>query len=246
MTPLTWQITRFNHIHSYPSDVGQGGELYAQDMVNLRVDRWGHLRPRPPIRSLPLLASSLAPEGVGVTGVASDSKHLYWLRDDGKLFKNSAFPSPSTEREITDVESLSGRLALVQIGDFVIFTSEGHDNGYILYESTAPVNGQQAAHQLNVEAPDLTNATIRDETEGRIPDDLRIRRYFYYKLTYADNNGNENPPTVESSASSRLHVRAAPSTPTATIEGIPKSPDDRMNYIFVYRSLARYVTHKRR
>ena len=249
MQPLNWQITKFNHIHSYPSDVGQGSELYAQDMVNLRVDRWGHLRPRPPIRSLPLLESSLAPEDVGITGVASDSEHLYWFRDDGRLFKNRAFPSPSTEREITDVDSLSGRLSVVQIGDFVIFTSEGHDDGYILYESTDTKNGQQAAQPLSAEAPDISgitqSANFKIVPTGTEPVTTFPNNVFY-KFTYSDKNGNENPTTHESIPSDRIHAHLM------KIEGdnnpaeipkllnIPKSTDSRMKWIFIYRSLDFY------
>lgn len=87
MKPLVWDLARFNHIFSYPSDAGDGAETYAQDMVNLRVDRWGHLRLRPVIRALELAnESDLVSEDTTITGVAASARALYWLTSEGELF----------------------------------------------------------------------------------------------------------------------------------------------------------------
>lgn len=87
MQELLWNITKFNHIFSYPSDAGDRAEAYAQDMVNLRVDRWGHLRLRPVIRALELAnESDLASEDTAVTGVAASARALYWLTSEGELY----------------------------------------------------------------------------------------------------------------------------------------------------------------
>ena len=87
MQPLVWNLARFNHIFSYPSDAGDGAETHAQDMVNLRVDRWGHLRLRPVIRALELAnESDLVSEGTTITGVAASARALYWLTSEGELF----------------------------------------------------------------------------------------------------------------------------------------------------------------
>ena len=87
MQELLWNGTKFNQIFSYPSDAPAGAESYAQDMLNLRVDRWGHLRLRPVIRPLELdNESDAASEGVTVTGVAASARALYWLTSDGGLF----------------------------------------------------------------------------------------------------------------------------------------------------------------
>lgn len=87
MQELLWNVTKFNHILSYPSDAGDGAEAYAQDMVNLRVDRWGHLRLRPVIRALELAnESDLVLEGTTITGIAASARALYWLTSEGELF----------------------------------------------------------------------------------------------------------------------------------------------------------------
>ena len=94
MQELLWNITKFNHIFSYPSDAGDGAETYAQDMVNLRVDRWGHLRLRPAIRALQMHeAGDIAPEGPAITGVAASARTLYWLRSDGNLYLADDIPA---------------------------------------------------------------------------------------------------------------------------------------------------------
>lgn len=133
MQELIWNVTKFNHILSYPSAAPAGAEAYAQDMLNLRVDRWGHLRLRPVIRALQMDdESDIASENRLITGVAATARELYWLRSDGKLFvANSIAANPS---EIRNAPNLEGRLSIVgDIGDFAVITSEGDDNGYIVY-----------------------------------------------------------------------------------------------------------------
>ena len=86
MQELLWNVTKFNQIFSYPADAGDGAEAYAQDMVNLRVDRWGHLRLRPVIRALELASEAdVVSEDTAVTGVAASARALYWLTSEGEL-----------------------------------------------------------------------------------------------------------------------------------------------------------------
>lgn len=124
MKPLVWDLARFNHIFSYPSDAGDGAETYAQDMVNLRVDRWGHLRLRPVIRALQMHeAGDIAPEDLAITGVAASARQLYWLRSDGQLFVADDIPAdPLRIRYCDDADEVDAAVFdFTMERDFIVF-----------------------------------------------------------------------------------------------------------------------------
>ena len=124
MQELFWNVTKFNYIFSYPSDAEGGAESYAQDMVNLRVDRWGHLRLRPIIRALQMHeAGDIAPEDSTITGVAASANALYWLRSDGKLFVADDIPSnPFRVRYCDDADEVDVEaFDFTMEQDFVVF-----------------------------------------------------------------------------------------------------------------------------
>ena len=147
MQELLWNITKFNHIFSYPSDAGDGAESYAQDMVNLRVDRWGHLRLRPAIRALQMHeAGDIAPADVGMVGVAASITRLFWLNSNAQLYVTNSIPADPLQ--ITGVPLLSGRLSLVELGENIVLTSEGSDQGYAIGENNE-------VEQLGIAAPDV-------------------------------------------------------------------------------------------
>ena len=177
MQELLWNITKFNELFSYPSDVQGGAEAYAQDIVNLRVDRWGHLRLRPIIRALQMRdESDIAPDGTSITGVAAGPSELYWLRSDAELY--FARDIPADVFRIRNVRALSGRLSLVdQIGDdkLVILTSEGDDHGYSISNSVA--------EPLGLTSPEEDDFTI-NLGPGVVPDQLDDD-YTFYRITYS-------------------------------------------------------------
>ena len=147
MQELLWNITKFNHIFSYPSDAGDGAESYAQDMVNLRVDRWGHLRLRPAIRALQMHEEGdIASEDVSMVGVAASITRLFWLNSNAQLYVTNSIPADPLQ--ITGVPLLSGRLSLVELGENIVLTSEGSDQGYAIGENNE-------VEQLGIAAPDV-------------------------------------------------------------------------------------------
>ncbi len=175
MQPLVWNLARFNHIFSYPSDAGDGAETHAQDMVNLRVDRWGHLRLRPVIRALQMHeAGDIAQEDLAITGVAASARTLYWLRSDGKLFL--ADNNPANPFQIRNVSNLRDRLSLVsRIGDdnLVIITSEGNDHGYVIHASVAEPLGLDSPQEDDFEISLGSGSVALDDD------------YTFYRLTYS-------------------------------------------------------------
>ena len=176
MQELLWNITKFNELFSYPADVQGGAEAYAQDIVNLRVDRWGHLRLRPIIRALQMsVAGDIAPAGISITGVAAGSSDLYWLRSDSELYLASDIPA--NPFRIQNVAGLEGRLSLIdQIGDdkLVILTSDGDDHGYVINNSVA--------EPLGLDSPSEDDFTI-NLGPGVVPDQLDDE-YRFYRITY--------------------------------------------------------------
>ena len=175
MQELLWNVTKFNHIFSYPSDAGDGAETYAQDMVNLRVDRWGHLRLRPVIRALQMHeAGDIAPEDLAITGVAASARKLYWLRSDGQLFV--ADDIPADPFQIRNVSNLRDRLSLVdRIGDdnLVIITSEGSDHGYVIHASVAEPLGLDSPEEDDFEISLGSGSVALDDD------------YTFYRITYS-------------------------------------------------------------
>ena len=175
MQELLWNVTKFNHIFSYPSDAGDGAETYAQDMVNLRVDRWGHLRLRPVIRALQMHeAGDIAPEDLAITGVAASARKLYWLRSDGQLLV--ADDIPADPFQIRNVSNLRDRLSLVdRIGDdnLVIITSEGSDHGYVIHASVAEPLGLDSPGEDDFEISLGSGSVALDDD------------YTFYRITYS-------------------------------------------------------------
>lgn len=146
MRNLQWGITSFTSIASFPSKNGEGSAIYAQDMLNLRVDRWGHLRLRPAIKSFVLSN----PPTAEVTGLASGGDVLFWLLSNGTLHvSHDGDPTPSNV-SASSISDLSGRLSIVNevYGGYAL-TSEGEDNGFLLQHPTESL----VARTLGVPTP---------------------------------------------------------------------------------------------
>ena len=234
MRELNWQITKFNSIHSYPADIPEGAEMLNQDMANLRINRWGHLRPRPAVDVLDVTA---APDGVTITGVASRPGEIYWLRSDGKLFIDHDNPPAPRPQEILGrnnvaLGGLSGRLSLANFNRFAIITSEGTDNGYVIW-TPEPAGSHTIAEPLGIDAPDI-EAQIKESSTVVTPSD-DLDHYVFYKITYI---ANDISGTIESPASERLviDVPEEPLTVSLGFGEIPASVDERVVRIYLYRS----------
>ena len=118
-----WRTENFSRgLHTKPARAGSS-ETYAADIENLQVDGDGFLRLRPNFRTV-------GPGGANITGVAASEKHLFILRDDGKLYIREIADLDS-ETEVPGAENMSGRLSVVsRFGNYAIITSEGTDQGY--------------------------------------------------------------------------------------------------------------------
>ena len=123
MPNLAWEQTQFRGIHTQPAKTGDG-HLFAEDMENLRVDGDGWLQ----LRSE---AIAMEPDGGSITGVATTLRHVFTLREGGRLYVREV-DTLASEVEIRGVENLSGRISLVSFNTYVVLTSEGADQGYIV------------------------------------------------------------------------------------------------------------------
>ena len=230
MPEQRWELTKFYPIYSYPADLPENSEIFAQDMANLRINRWGHLRPRPSIQALPVPPAH-AP--VGVAGVQGTADHLYWLHTDSKLFRASDLTRQPIE--IMGADRLHGNLTVIgEFQDFDIIHSERGDSTYILYYDRVP-----NALPLSAPRPVLDqNFRIEPRGSGDTAD------YYFYKITYAD---RADFPTIESEAtprrSAQLFLDPDGEGQFALLHGIPAPTDDRLKAICVYRSALSFTTN---
>ena len=72
-----------------------------------------------------------------------------------------------TEIEVTDVSDLEGRISVVNFNTYVILTSEGADQGYIIDMRAG--DGQYQAYPLGFDVPnaDSIAASVVEEVPGR-------------------------------------------------------------------------------
>lgn len=123
MPNLAWEQTSFRGIHTQPAKTADG-HLFAEDMENLRIDGDGWLQVRSD-------AIAMDPDGGNITGVATTLRHVWTLREDGRLYVREV-DTLSSDIDIAGVENLSGRISLVSFNTYIILTSEGADQGYII------------------------------------------------------------------------------------------------------------------
>ena len=123
MPNFAWEQTEFRGIHTQPAKTTDG-HLFAEDMENLRIDGEGWLQLRSDVMAM-------EPDGGNITGVATTLRHVFTLREDGRLYVREV-DTLASEVEITGVANLSGRISLVSFNTYIILTSEGADQGYII------------------------------------------------------------------------------------------------------------------
>ena len=169
----------------------EGGELTAQEMLNLRVNTTGELRQRHSIRA------TLQPNENNITGIASAQSRLFFITDTGKLFyrnnqrtgqKDTEIPIHGRPRIITetnpqgeiDETHLQGRISIIyEYKDFILITSEGIDQGYWI---DIRKEDDIKAYPLGFNPPDFTVKAIPQNTggTGTFLDGVTI----FYRFTY--------------------------------------------------------------
>ena len=230
MQELNWNITQFKHIFSYPSDAETGAEAYAQDMVNLRVDRWGRLRQRPAIKPLTMAnANGIAPDDISITGVAAGARELAYARSDGKLFLADAWPT--TPVAIDDVTDMNGRLCLVEVGDSKIVTSSGSDQGHVIANDAIAQRGSNAAEPLGQLPKPSTLTFSAGLTETNTG-------YVLFKLTFSGNGrlGElESVPSAVQSVRTDYTTYNSGMTNTMTVS-VTAPNDSRIERVNLYQS----------
>ena len=112
------------------------------------------------------------------------------------------------------MSDLSGRLSLVEIGDYVILTSDGADQGYVVHVPGS-FSVSAALHSslrstlsefLGVEAPDISIDSDFEIERGAGSNQLD-NDYHFYKLTYV---AFSRIGTIESPASERARHQLPP------------------------------------
>ena len=148
MPNLAWEQTSFQGIHTQPAKTADG-HLFAEDMENLRIDGTGYLQLRSD-------AIAMDPDGANITGVATTLRHVFTLRADGRLYVREV-DTLESKIEIAGVENLSGRISLVSFNTYIVLTSEGTDQGYII---DLREGGNYQAYPLGFSEPGPSSYTV--------------------------------------------------------------------------------------
>ncbi len=196
MQNFDWQLDNFAlGMHTEPAKT-EGGERYAGDIQNLRIDADGWLRERSAIESI-------GPNGRNITGVAATPRHIFLLRDDGKLYIRSR-DGLNTETEITGIDNFAGRISVIDFNTYIILTSEGEDQGYMV-DMREGKDYQTITLGLNTTGPgpdenqqNLGGVTVVNDVPSGAEvggdGDLSEGGYIYrYAFLYYDTNDRELP-----------------------------------------------------
>ena len=173
MQNFNWQLDNFAlGMHTEPAKT-QGGERYAAEIQNLRIDSDGWLRERSEIMAVG------SPNAQNITGIAATPKNIFVLRADGKLYIRER-DDLDTETEITGVSDLDGRISVVDFNTYVIITSEGTDQGHLI---DLREGEDYAGYTLGLDPP--TDAALVSASPGIYGQLEGVPAGFYqYKITY--------------------------------------------------------------
>lgn len=194
MPNRAWEQASFQGIHTQPAKTADG-HLYAEDMENLRIDGEGWLQLRSDVMAMD-------PDGGNITGVATTLRHVFTLRADGRLYVRES-DALETEIEIEDVSGLKGRISVVGFNTYVILTSEGADQGYII-DMREGKNFQAYPLGFDAPGPDSYRAEAIDDIPGGVGQrfynlpigtepKLTNNTYYHYTYTYVSLNDTEDP-----------------------------------------------------
>ena len=222
-----------------------GGEITAQEMLNLRVDRHGGLRQRQSIRVVNDENTH------NITGIAASTDRLFFINAEGQLFYR---PQKRTDqvfdrqveilgrpRIITEANpegyieesKLLGRISIIyEYENFVILTSEGEDKGYWidLREDTLK------AYPLGFNPPTF-DTSLQLSGAGLLEGQgIELQTYAYiYRFTYI--RDTRTPTEIDTgkklSEEPFADVESNPSPPK--LLNVPNiDPQNRVKGIFIY------------
>ena len=193
MPTIAWQQTSFQGIHTQPAKV-ENGHLFADDMQNLRIDGDGWLQLRSDV-------IALDPDGDNITGIATTPNHVFTLRENSKLYVREV-EDLTSETEITGVADLEGRISLVYFRTYIILTSEGDDQGYLIDLQEGTDQYQVIPLGFDAPAANLLATTVVEDipvgTESRLynrftDQQLSGNTFYHYVYTVASLDDKENP-----------------------------------------------------
>jgi len=191
MPLIPWNTTAFRGIHMQPAKV-EAGHSFARDMNNLRIDGDGWLRLRQG-------TDNIFTRDSNITGIVASQRHVFALDEDGALIGVVG----NTETEIDTAGDMEGRLSLVDFNSYVIITSEGDDQGYIIdLREGEDFN----TISLGLPPPGDSSFSVNQGTDDTRNQDegLLDSTSYYYRLTFValpDDEetpwyGMESPPTA--------------------------------------------------
>ena len=223
-----------------------GGEITAQEMLNLRVDRHGALRQRQSIRAVN------PPNTHNITGVAASTDRLFFINEDGQLFYRNASRIRQFDRQVEilgrpriitettpdgyiEATKLAGRISIIyEYENFVILTSEGEDKGYWIDLRDEPLK----AYPLGFNPPTFdTSLQLSGDgitlLEGQ---GIELQTYAYiYRFTYV--RDTRTPTEIDAG-------KMLPDEPFSEVESNPSppklldvpniDPQNRVRGIYIY------------
>ena len=195
MPKYTWERTAFIGIHTQQAKV-EHGEVYAADLLNLRIDGDGWLRIRPP-------AEAIGNDGLPITGTAVTDRLLFLARTDGRLYVRKRL-SLDTEREVTGV--LETTLAPPptptpppEIGGIVVPIAHPEVEKPLRW--VAPGVFDAIFDNIRTDSDRYTtNATLRNVTDGTPPYTFQLRetdREIHPQVADFDWEFNEKDRTID-------------------------------------------------
>ena len=230
-----------------------GGEITAQEMLNLRVDRHGSLRQRQSIRATSTLHTDNTKK---ITGVAASTDKLFFINEDGQLFYRNPERTRQLDREIeilgkpriiTDTipdgyieeTKLSGRISIIfEYENFVMITSEGQDQGYWIDLRDEDDTQEYKAYPLGFNPPTFDVAMQLSGTGITLSEGqgIELQTYAYiYRFTYI--RDTRTPTEIEAgkmlSEEPFADVESNPSEPV--LLNLPNiDPQNRVRGILIY------------
>lgn len=233
MIKQLYNLTRFPGIHTHLM-TAEAGELYAQDIKNLRVNRWGQLTAQVPVKTITLVPQYQQADDIAITGVAFEAQNRYFLRSDS----TPVLQNDENLILLIDADDLSGRLSVQSLNDLVFLTSEGDDQGYTFNKKSYDgiTFGNLSLDTLSVPKPDVTAFTTQSGPfNASYPGNTTDR--LFYAITYSRGDLDETEPVIVSSVVPRYPQDDGYLVQIRIISSKLSAIDSRVNRINIYRSV---------
>ena len=177
-------------INTYPSTQPQSNESTARDVVNLRVDEDGYLRPSPG-------TTRFRSQSQKVTGIAAAYDHVFYLLEDGDLYYQQSQGAAGGVLVAANTE-LRGKLSIIQdFETFFLITSTGDDPGYLYDVET---------ERLQILEYDKTETPTFTLNENPMRNSMQIGHTNGYGFFYFFAEVREDDNVPEGSPLSRIHA----------------------------------------